>query len=224
MFWDTGVWSIKSFITSVELTQACPRKQSSCTIKYKRCTTGWCRLYTVQWYITVEVSCASTRTHSCVWSPYDMVTSISLSQILQKVKHLVHKLGPCHTSDRDCGEAQGGLWWETENLNVEVTQVVDPFPFQHALLHRRQLLLLLGSLWHYNWYLAFIHGNSAHFTLNCRENFWRQGISGHHEWPNYLVVVWNLKKFQSLVLKTWWMESPWCQTVYSINSEGPGES
>jgi len=71
---------------------------------------------------------------------------------------------------------------------------------------------------------SFIHGNSAHFTLNCRENFWRQGISGHHEWPNYLVVVWNLKKFQSLVLKTWWMESPWCQTVYSINSEGPGES
>ena len=39
---------------------------------------------------------------------------------------------------------------DREISNVEVTEVVDPFPFQHALLHKRQLLLLLGSLWHYN--------------------------------------------------------------------------
>ena len=136
---------------------------------------------------------------------------------------------------------------DREISNVEVTEVVDPFPFQHALLHKRQLLLLLGSLWHYNWYLAFIHDNIAHFTLNCRENFWRQGISDHHEciltWKNssclYKVQAYRkVCHFNALITwllsgtlgnsdvwflstKTWWMESPWCQTVCSINSEGP---
>lgn len=158
----------------------------------------------------------------------------------------MHKLAPCHTIDRDCSEPQGGLWWETEKIQMwKSLKLSTHSPFSmHYVLHKRQLLLLLGSLWHYNWYLAFIHDNNTHFTLNCRENFWRQGISDHHEciltWKNssYLYKVQAYRKichFNALITwllsgnskvwflssKTWWMKSPWCQTVCSINSEGP---